>query len=31
MIRFANRDAPLWQSRDQKYQGAVLGEIDVTR
>ena len=31
MIRFANRDAPVWQSRDQKYLGAVLGEIDITR
>jgi len=31
LLRFANRDAPLWQSRDQKYLGAVLGEIDVTR
>jgi hypothetical protein len=30
-VRFANRDAPLWQSNDRLHQGNLLGEIDVVR
>lgn len=31
MVRFANRDAPFWQSTDKLYQGNLLGEVDITR
>lgn len=31
MVRFANRDAPFWQSNDKLFQGNLLGEIDITR
>ena len=30
-VRFANRDAPFWQSADKLYQGNLLGEVDIVR